>query len=513
MTGRLGTRRGNARADSLLVSSDSSDDESGVYVNKDIEARYAKLRKEAKVMKKQAEAELRRLKKVVDDIQLGPGKKCYDKDEAPQRNHDNQVKARRRAEKRAKAKAEAYEKERKERIFVTVQAAQAAQREAQEEETKTRTQHKSSEPKRPPRRRPPSQPEAQRPSSKSSAEKAAESAPWEPSSRAKPPTFTRKASRFNTKERPSRYVGRMPAASPPKRERRQTSFSDRRPSWDNSKGPRRQKKSKEKPSWAGEFFDNIKDLDSEDFDMSDIHENLRRHAKSRRSRFRPEKAVDEDDVSADDDNDDDFGKSEKPEVEERKRQPKDTPLRFQTAQEKGERARKGRLAANRAALGLDGGAPPPGRQENSRGGNTSEKREEEKRGQPKRASGSGVHYSDPLEAELNKFRERAKREQKSRRLDDVAVRTYESMWSGFEALASKVQAGSIRFDNIPWLPVLVLMGPGGKESWRVIGVDEHASFEDKKAALRAQTMRWHPDKFLSRFGSALFPEDYTRIES
>ena len=459
--------------------------------NKDIEARYAKLRKEAKVMKKQAEDELKRLKKVVDDIGLAPGKKSDTKDGASQRKVDNQVKARRRAEKRAKAKAEAYEKERKERIFMTVQAAQAAQREAQEQDTKTQTKQKSSEPKRPPRRRPPSQPEAQRPSAQT-----------------KPPAFTRKASRFNTKERPSRYVGRMPAASPTKKERRQSSFGGRRPSWDNSKGPSTHQKSKEKPSWAGEFFDNIKDLDSEDFNISDIHENLRRHTKSRKSKFRPAKVMEEGDDS-DDDNDDD-GKSEQPEVEEKKARPKGTPLRFQTAQEKGERARKGRLAANRAALGLDGGVPPE-RQEKSR--DRSEKREKEKRGQPKRASGAGVHYSDPLEAELNKFRERAKREEKSRRLDDVAIRTYESMWSGFEALAGKVEEESIRFDNIPWLPVLVLMGPDGKESWRVIGVEEHSSFEDKKAALRAQTMRWHPDKFLSRFGSALFPEDYPRIES
>ena len=102
-----------------------------------------------------------------------------------------------------------------------------------------------------------------------------------------------------------------------------------------------------------------------------------------------------------------------------------------TAEDKYKRERKGRLNANRAALGLDGGSD---RGRGGGGGNSNAKEKEKGAGRRNEGHKSGVKYSDPLEAELNKFRERAKREESNKKLDDIAVRTYSSMWVGFESL-------------------------------------------------------------------------------
>ena len=49
------------------------------------------------------------------------------------------------------------------------------------------------------------------------------------------------------------------------------------------------------------------------------------------------------------------------------------------------------------------------------------------------------------------------------------------------------------------------------EPFDVIGVSEEANDQDKKAALRAASLRWHPDKFLQAYGKLLEVGDYERI--
>ena len=42
-------------------------------------------------------------------------------------------------------------------------------------------------------------------------------------------------------------------------------------------------------------------------------------------------------------------------------------------------------------------------------------------------------------------------------------------------------------------------------------MDEVGSFDLKKAALRQASLRWHPDKFLAKYGAYLVPEERARI--
>ena len=49
------------------------------------------------------------------------------------------------------------------------------------------------------------------------------------------------------------------------------------------------------------------------------------------------------------------------------------------------------------------------------------------------------------------------------------------------------------------------------ELFDVIGVPESASDKAKKAALRAASLRWHPDKFLQAYGKLIVESDHERV--
>ena len=90
------------------------------------------------------------------------------------------------------------------------------------------------------------------------------------------------------------------------------------------------------------------------------------------------------------------------------------------------------------------------------------------------------------------------------------MKKYEDSWIDF---ASSLNAANsqIKFEDIPWLPTLLLKGPGNRESWKLVAVCEHSAFGDKKAALKTHTMRWHPDKFLQKYGNRVIPQDKEKV--
>ncbi|GMI03721.1 hypothetical protein TrLO_g1591 [Triparma laevis f. longispina] len=469
--------------------SSSSSDDDNVYVNKDIKARYSKLRKETLIMKKQAKEEIERLRKVVEGIEGNGGGRVRGRGEKKgeeEAQGERITKERRKVEREARRKQHEYEKERKERIFMTVSAAAAAQKEDAPSPEKNK-------PTPDVKQTPPSQPSWHKPASSTKVHV--------PSPKPKP-TFKNKNSRFNTAARPTRYTGSSkptstPATSAPK------NFSPRvspknRPGWDNGKGHHR--RNKDPP--AGKKKDNVRfdvnDLfpngrQRNDFSMDEIRASLDKAKRMRNRKFRPETV--KDDESSEDEED------VKPNVQ----RVRPNYNYSNVAEEKYKRERKGRLNANRAALGLDG--PPPPVQPNK---SKEKSKTNDKKGNNQHKS--GVKYSDPLEAELNKFRERAKREEANKKLDDIAVRTYMSMWTGFEAMALRSEnSGKIRYSNIPWLPKLTLTAFSG-ESWRTLGCNDFDAYSIKKKAVRRETIRWHPDKFMSRFGRAIWGEEWGRVE-
>ena len=225
----------------------------------------------------------------------------------------------------------------------------------------------------------------------------------------------------------------------------------------------------------------------------------------------------------------------------------DVPLSYRTRAEKEATATRSRLAKARAALGIDGGSsgvyrtsfgavpPPPvvptgnpisspskNPFSNLRGewgaaagapdlpsGARTDKRQAPT--PPPPAAGPTPKPQDPLEAALQKFKERAAREAVMLERDAKRMRDYESRWDSFTADGCESRgptgvgggARPLKLEDIPWLPVLELLGPNGSECWRVVGCDEHSDVADKKAALRAATMRWHPDKFFAKYGARI----------
>jgi len=73
---------------------------------------------------------------------------------------------------------------------------------------------------------------------------------------------------------------------------------------------------------------------------------------------------------------------------------------------------------------------------------------------------------------------------------------------------------SISYDDIPWIPVLAETRLGmddGVEKFDILGISDHATHEEKKQAVRAASLRWHPDKFTQAFGRRLLEKDRGRV--
>ncbi|CAM9582207.1 unnamed protein product, partial [Scytosiphon promiscuus] len=134
-------------------------------------------------------------------------------------------------------------------------------------------------------------------------------------------------------------------------------------------------------------------------------------------------------------------------------------------------------------------------------------------------------------------------------MDAAKVRRYTEKWFRFSSNPPKkirhVHAHQpcgmkTAHGDIPWLPrlsvLLVEKGVGGRdggtlgagnsgtnqsrggpcgghclERFETLGVNEGDSSDVKKAALRAASLRWHPDKFMSKYGPSIASEDRSRI--
>jgi hypothetical protein len=125
------------------------------------------------------------------------------------------------------------------------------------------------------------------------------------------------------------------------------------------------------------------------------------------------------------------------------------------------------------------------------------------------------------EARQARLREQeAERARKDTENDKIVIALHDVRWREFAEKAKHGEA--IRYSDVPWLPTLLRHASDLKncysrrfeentEPFDVIGVSEEANDQDKKAALRAASLRWHPDKFLQAYGKLLEVGDYERI--
>ena len=98
---------------------------------------------------------------------------------------------------------------------------------------------------------------------------------------------------------------------------------------------------------------------------------------------------------------------------------------------------------------------------------------------------------------------------------------HEKAWEGFEA--SMEVAEPLRYEDVPWPPATsgLLSAMAAAEIARVKGEsvagsrasDSREAFVAHKRAFRKANLRWHPDKFMHRFGKALDARDAARIEA
>lgn len=112
-----------------------------------------------------------------------------------------------------------------------------------------------------------------------------------------------------------------------------------------------------------------------------------------------------------------------------------------------------------------------------------EKARREARGNPYASYHSQSDHAPPM---FNKIR-------KPRKTNDEAKRgVWEVEWEAFSRAAKEV-VGSIKYSDVPWLPA----------ECNVSGVSESDTAAQRKRKFRDAMLRWHPDKFVSNFGSAL----------
>ena len=97
--------------------------------------------------------------------------------------------------------------------------------------------------------------------------------------------------------------------------------------------------------------------------------------------------------------------------------------------------------------------------------------------------------------------------------DKMVLAMHAMRWKEFAAKAK--QGRPIGYGDVPWLPTLSRHVSSSRkdkvELFDVIGVPENAPEREKKAALRAASLRWHPDKFRQAYGKLLIDSESERI--
>ncbi len=66
-------------------------------------------------------------------------------------------------------------------------------------------------------------------------------------------------------------------------------------------------------------------------------------------------------------------------------------------------------------------------------------------------------------------------------------------------------SGPVLYADVPWLPE----SEDGARTLVLFGVE---SAVERKKRLRLELMRWHPDKFVARFGGRVIEKDKKRVE-
>ena len=500
-------------SDLNLGCSSSSESEDGLYDDPDIAAKYRKQRKERKEIKRNAITDLMRLQKIVNGggMEKGSvagggaeGKKAKGREGRTRKygineTNDNEVRRRKRIVEEAKRRREEEEMKEKRRE-------DRERRRKEKEKEKEKEIEKEKEKEREREREKIESKSRPRPRTTSSTNRTGSPTHKNRINHNLANNPMKKTARRHSSI-PSRYVGRT--LDSPKAEKNNSSIP-LRPEWCNSKGPNRHSKhhNSKHPSMADIGYV-LGDLFEADMfgDFQEIrkkkkvtgHVNQPLPAKKPRSTG----SVESDDEGSSHPDVPPASGSSATENEGREKAARSRV--FESRAERMERERRSRLEANRKALGLDGGGGDKGKiwQKGK------EKKKKKEKGDTANKKKENNHdYSAFVEEEMRKFKERAEAERHTARMDDLLLRDYNMSWEGF--VRSKGN-NCITEKDIPWLPRLGLGGPGGNESWKLVGVSEHADFESKKAALRVHTMRWHPDKFSQKWGNSIREEEKGEI--
>ena len=372
--------------------SSSEDDDSlgnvGIIIGKDAEiaARYKKLQKERRQMKRDAAAEIQRLQRLVNgQWKISCGHSVEEKNKKKKKRSKNKNKQQQQQQQQQQKKELGREGGREEAEFTT---------------------GKKEKPR----------------GGEESAREVDAAMPRRPST-----TLSAERARKRNANRPSRYIG---ISSPRKNQYTKSPMDGAcpRPDWCNSKGPLRHKKATGLNSIRKSAL--MRDyLSSHPNPIDDLEEVQRQkkstgHVNPKQGRRRQSNPA----VSSSDDSDEDesFDSSKVNETSPYQgAAARKMPSCFLTANEKIALEKKRRLASNRAALGLDGGLNRPHhsyyQQQQQQQQQQQEKKHKEQKHQPsfqqeyhssssKSTQSHKPTYSDPLEAELQKFRERAQRE-------------------------------------------------------------------------------------------------------
>lgn len=103
---------------------------------------------------------------------------------------------------------------------------------------------------------------------------------------------------------------------------------------------------------------------------------------------------------------------------------------------------------------------------------------------------------------------------------DEAVELWTSHEKAWEAFEARDDAAPVSYEEVPWPPVTseLLSAMAAAEITKAKGgekvtPDSKEAFVAHKRAFKRAHLRWHPDKFMHRFGKALDGEDAERIRS
>lgn len=86
------------------------------------------------------------------------------------------------------------------------------------------------------------------------------------------------------------------------------------------------------------------------------------------------------------------------------------------------------------------------------------------------------------------------------------IDAHDALWNAFEMLCGTLEAPSLGYDDVPWLPEEI-----SPAKYLTYTAQSASGLDPVKKAYARACLRWHPDKFQHKYGKWFSEEQWNQV--